>query len=230
MIMISSEYRYAVMPVFFIFGAQGGAELVAMAREKAWRRLGAALGLVLLFFALANMELVDKNERDYHLASAHSNFGHLLARLENFQGASEEYGMAKDFVKFQPQYLSGAAEQLAKSYMRMQRWDEAQKELEEAYALTPNEVSVVDNLATVATAQGRYEEAIRLRKKALELNPEQPNLYLNLGTTCLWAGRDLEANRAFEKALQLSPDMEKYIAEKRAVILQDRKPARRERR
>jgi len=224
MIMVSSEYRYAVMPVFFIFAAHGGGELVNWIRERSWWRLGAALALVLMFFALANMDLVSKNERDYHMASAHSNFGHLLMRLDNAQGASEEYGMAKDLVKFQPQYLSAASEELANTYMRLERWDDARKELEEAYTLTPDEISIVDDLATVATAQGRFEEAIRLRKQALELDRRQAKLHLNLGMTCLWAGQDREAEQAFAAAEQISPGLKKFIDEKRALVLRDRKP------
>jgi tetratricopeptide (TPR) repeat protein len=222
-IMVSSEYRYAVMPVFFVFAAQGGAELVGMARQKKWLRLGVLLALGLLFFIFASLEVISKNERDYHMASAHSNFGHLLARLKNYQGASEEYGMAKDLVKFQPEYLSAATEELANTLIQMEHWDEARRQLEEAYALTPNEVSVVDNLATVATAQGRYEEAIGFRKRALELEPNQARLFLNLGMTYLWAGKDLEAKRAFAQALELSPDMEASIEANKAKILRTRK-------
>jgi tetratricopeptide (TPR) repeat protein len=225
-IMVSSEYRYAVMPVFFIFAAQGGVELVALARNKTWLRLGAALGLVLMFFALVSMEMIGKNERDYHLASAHSNFGHLLARLDNFQGASEEYGMAKDLVKFQPQYLSSASEELAATYIQLQRWDEARQELEEANTLSPNVVSVIDELGTVATAQGRFPEAIDLRKQALVLAPGEAKLHLNLGMTYLWAGQDRDADRELAEALRLSPELEKYLAEKRAVVLRNRKPGR----
>lgn len=227
LLMVSSEYRYAVMPVLFIFAAQGGAELVALARGGNWTRLGAALVMLSLFFALTRLELLNQNERNYHLASAHSNFGHLLARMDNFQGASEEYGLAKELVKFQPQYLSAASEELAAAYIRLQKMDEARWELEEAYALTPQELSVLDELATVATAQGRFADAVGFRKQAIALDSGQGKLYFNLGMTYLWAGQDREADRAFAEALQRSPELADTIAQKRALVMRDRKLSRR---
>jgi Flp pilus assembly protein TadD len=87
-------------------------------------------------------------------------------------------------------------------------------------------MSVVDDLATVATAQGRYPEAIALRKQALTLSPGEPKLHLNLGMTYLWAWMDGDADRELAEAVRLSPDLNKFISEKRAVVLHSRKPGR----
>jgi Flp pilus assembly protein TadD len=88
----------------------------------------------------------------------------------------------------------------------------------------------MDDLATVATAQGRYAEAIRFRKQVLELAPGEARYYLNLGMTYSWAGNDREADQAFAEAVRLSPNLEQHILEKRAEILEKRKLMRRERR
>jgi 4-amino-4-deoxy-L-arabinose transferase-like glycosyltransferase len=222
LIMVSSEYRYAVMPAFFIFAAHGASELAQLLRSKALPKLGLALVLLGVFYLLVNLEVLSKNERDYHMGSAHTNFGHLLYKLGNLQGAGEEYTMARDLVKFQPEYLSGIQEQLGRTYNKLERYPEAQQVLEDAYALTPDEPSLINELAMAATANGQIEKALMLRKRAIELEPEKATGYVNLGVTYLWARQDRLASAAFSKAVSMRPDLEKIIKEKRAGILQNR--------
>jgi tetratricopeptide (TPR) repeat protein len=222
MIMGSSEYRYAVMPFFFLLAGEGLAAFYRVVRTQAWTRLAGALLLLAVFSLLVRVEIFGKPERDYHMATAHANFGHLLVRLGDFQGAVEEYSLSRDFVRHQPEYLSGILEIIGKTYMKLQRYPEAQQVLEEAYAMAPEAPALIQELASASTANGQYDKAIALRKARIKLQPENPDAYVGLGMTCLWAHKDRDAEAAFAKALALDPAMQQDIADKRSFIKKNR--------
>ncbi|MGE3163419.1 MAG: tetratricopeptide repeat protein [Planctomycetota bacterium] len=87
------------------------------------------------------------------------------------------------------------------------RAEEAARMLEELTASHPNEVSVINNLASAYQQLGRYREALALLNKARDLDPANFRTYLNRAS-CLISMQDyrraLESARA---AVSLAPQV-----------------------
>lgn len=221
--LVSSEYRFAVMPAFFVFAALAMKQWFGYLRQKNWPQVMVTLCLLLLFGLLANVDVLGRELRAYHLATAHANFGNLLSRLEYYQQASEEYGMAKELLENKPENKAWLALKQGQALMDGGEYDQAQQALDEAYSLSSEDPEVIDSLATALTANQRYQQAIELRKKAISIEPGNAVYYYNLGITCLWANLDAEAEPAFRKAQELDPKLSGEIAKKREEIRSKRR-------
>src|SRR3954465_1210485 len=84
------------------------------------------------------------------------------------------------------------------------RWDEAERELEEAYLLRPRDQKVLNLLGLVYFKQEKYEKAEEIYRKLVTESPEAPPLFYNLGLIHYKLGRLEEAETTFLKALELN--------------------------
>ena len=84
------------------------------------------------------------------------------------------------------------------------RYEEAERELEEAYLLRPRDQKVLNLLGLVYFKQEKYEKAEEVYRKLVAESPEATTLFYNLGLIYFKLSRLEEAESAFLKALELS--------------------------
>jgi uncharacterized protein (AIM24 family)/Tfp pilus assembly protein PilF len=86
------------------------------------------------------------------------------------------------------------------------RFEDAERELEEAYLLRPRDQKVLNLLGLVYFKQEKYEKAEEVYRKLVAESPEAHTLFYNLGLIYFKLNRLEEAESAFLKALELSQD------------------------
>jgi uncharacterized protein (AIM24 family) len=86
------------------------------------------------------------------------------------------------------------------------RFEEAERELEEAYLLRPRDQKVLNLLGLVYFKQEKFEKAEEVYRKLVAESPEAHTLYYNLGLIYFKLNRLEEAESAFLKALELAQD------------------------
>ena len=93
-----------------------------------------------------------------------------------------------------------------KEYYDTKRYEEAERELEEAYLLRPRDPKVLNLLGLLYFKQEKFEKAEEVYRKLVTESPEAHTLYYNLGLICFKLQRLEEAESAFMKALELAED------------------------
>ena len=94
------------------------------------------------------------------------------------------------------------------------RYDDAERELEEAYLLRPRDARVLNILGLVYFRAEKFEKAEEVYRKLIAESPEVHTLHYNLGLICLKLNRLEDAESAFLKALELtqgSPKIHFYL-------------------
>ena len=102
-------------------------------------------------------------------------------------------------------YLVAARISRAFLLIRLERLEEARRDLDQAATLDPDNADVQRGLADIAVRQDRLDEAEGLYGRAIELRPDDPELPNLLGDVHLRAGRYAEARAAFEHSAELAP-------------------------
>jgi Flp pilus assembly protein TadD/uncharacterized protein (AIM24 family) len=85
-----------------------------------------------------------------------------------------------------------------------QRFEEAERELEEAYLLRPRDAKVLNLLGLVYFKQDKLDKAEEVYRKLVGESPEANTLHYNLGLIYFKLSRLEDAESAFLKALELS--------------------------
>jgi uncharacterized protein (AIM24 family) len=85
-------------------------------------------------------------------------------------------------------------------------YDQAERELEEAYLLRPRDPKVLNLLGLIYFRQEKFEKAEEVYRKLVAESPEAHTLYYNLGLIYFKLQRLEEAESAFLKALELSEE------------------------
>lgn len=93
-----------------------------------------------------------------------------------------------------------------KDLYEQKRFEEAERELEEAYLLRPRDQKVLNLLGLVYFKQDKYEKAEEVYRKLVAESPEAHTLFYNLGLIYFKLNRLEEAESAFLKALELSQE------------------------
>jgi uncharacterized protein (AIM24 family) len=86
------------------------------------------------------------------------------------------------------------------------RFEEAERELEEAYLLRPRDQKVLNLLGLVYFKQDKYDKAEEVYRKLAAESPDAHTLFYNLGLIYFKLLRLEEAETAFLKALELNRD------------------------
>ena len=89
-------------------------------------------------------------------------------------------------------------------------------EYQRAYALAPNDGTVMAFLASGYTILGQLQPAVDLFRKAIDTDPFRPDFYANLASVLLAQGQLDGAEQATRKALALQPDfpqLHSFLAE-----------------
>jgi tetratricopeptide (TPR) repeat protein len=90
------------------------------------------------------------------------------------------------------------------SFYEERRYEDAERELEEAYLLRPRDQRVLNLLGLVYFKQEKLEKAEEVYRKLAAESPDAPTLFHNLGLIHFKLNRLEEAEAAFSKALELS--------------------------
>ena len=85
-------------------------------------------------------------------------------------------------------------------------WAGAQKEFEQAVALSPNYATAHQWYAIYLATQGQLNESQQEMTKAVELDAKSPNLHADLGQVLYFAHKYREAIAECRKALELDPN------------------------
>jgi len=93
-----------------------------------------------------------------------------------------------------------------KAYYDERRFEDAERELEEAYLLRPRDQRVLNLLGLVYFRQDKLEKAEEVYRKLTAESPEAHTLFYNLGLIYFKLNRLEEAELAFLKALELARD------------------------
>ena len=93
-----------------------------------------------------------------------------------------------------------------KAFYDEKRFEEAERELEEAYLLRPRDQKVLNLLGLVYFKQDKYDKAEEIYRKLVAESPEAHTLFYNLGLIYFKLARLEEAETAFLKALDLAKD------------------------
>ncbi|MFN8091268.1 MAG: tetratricopeptide repeat protein [Vicinamibacteria bacterium] len=84
------------------------------------------------------------------------------------------------------------------------RYDDAERELEEAYLLRPRDPRVLNLLGLVYFRAEKLDKAEEVYRKLIAESPDAHTLHYNLGLICFKLGRMEDAESAFLKALELT--------------------------
>ncbi len=88
----------------------------------------------------------------------------------------------------------------------LKRFEEAERQLEEAYLLRPRDQKVLNLLGLVYFKQEKFEKAEEVYRKLVAESPDAHTLFYNLGLIYFKLNRLEEAESAFLKALELSQE------------------------
>ena len=91
-----------------------------------------------------------------------------------------------------------------KGYYDERRYEDAERELEEAYLLRPRDQKVLNLLGLVYFKQEKFDKAEEIYRKLVTESPEAHTLFYNLGLIHYKLGRLEEAETTFLKALELN--------------------------
>ncbi|MBN2254995.1 MAG: tetratricopeptide repeat protein, partial [Deltaproteobacteria bacterium] len=106
--------------------------------------------------------------------------------------------------------------------------DEAQRMIQKALRLKPNNGFITDSLGWLYFKQNKMDLAIRYLEKALSLIPDDPTITEHLGDAYARAGLYRKALATYRKALKLKPrDSETLMAKIKGVIEQAARQGRR---
>lgn len=108
----------------------------------------------------------------------------------------------------------------AASWREVGHWRDSEHLMRRALAVTRDNYTAHNNLATALMAQARYDEAIPHLEATLRIRPDHFHAHLNLGQIRLWQGRPREAAALFASAVRLvpgNPDARRLLARAQAA-------------
>jgi predicted O-linked N-acetylglucosamine transferase (SPINDLY family) len=89
---------------------------------------------------------------------------------------------------------------------RLARYDEALEHLPTAHGIWPNDIDVLQIMASVLESKGRHDEAEAACRRLLEMSPNRAEGHRILGIILQATGRLDEAEQVTRKAMQLDPN------------------------
>jgi len=160
-------------------------------------------------------EATKEFQRSMGLAPASENSTHAAnymasayLKLDETEKAIKAY---KTSLKLNP-FMEETHSKLGNLYFSLERYDEAEKEYQEAVKLNNNSVNNYA-LGQVYLATERYDEAENVFNKVRRLATEKTDGYFGLGLTFSSQGRYEEAIAQFEEALKRDSDLHEAHAE-----------------
>ena len=129
--------------------------------------------------------------------------GIALERSKQWPRAEADFLAALEFEPEQPYVLNYLGYSWVDQGINLER---AQKMIERAVELRPNDGYVVDSLGWVLYRLGKFAGAVRELERAVELRPEDPIINDHLGDAYWRVGRRQEARFQWRRSLSLEPE------------------------
>jgi len=195
---IFGRYRFPLVPLLTLFAGAGLVGLAGLYRQRAWRPLAVAAGVLLAGSILVNWPIYDFRgpwPGGYNnLSNAYYKQGRVKEAVEN---ALKAVGLQPDF---------GVAHyNLGNLYAAQGKFGLAKQHFEEAVRLLPNYAEVKSNLGQLLAEEGDLEGGIAQFRKSIELNPRVARAYLNLGVALAKQGKLRDAVEPLRQVIQLAP-------------------------
>ena len=197
---VCARYRMAVIPILLIFAGYTIHYCVERLKSHQYKLLVYCLAGIIFLGILANIDIGGVTDRNR--ARAHLYGGRAYEAREDYAPAIAEYQSA---IRLVPEHLQ-ANHGLGILYMKMERYDTAEKIFKKVLGIDPYLAPAHFNLGSVYVAQNRYAEAINEYEGALEIDP-------NYELAAAWAAvvyerldRWDEALEKWERVLQINPD------------------------
>ncbi|MDP6786901.1 MAG: tetratricopeptide repeat protein [Rhodospirillales bacterium] len=129
--------------------------------------------------------------------------GIALERSKQWARAEADFLAALEFEPEQPYVLNYLGYSWVDQGVHLER---AQKMIERAVELRPNDGYIVDSLGWVLYRLGNFGGAVRELERAVELRPEDPIINDHLGDAYWRVGRRQEARFQWRRSLSLEPE------------------------
>ena len=100
-------------------------------------------------------------------------------------------------------------------------WDEALAVYQQAAAMSPSNVQVLNEWGFALQLRGAVDQALATYRRSLGLDPEYPQTLLLLGSLYQQGGKRDEAARAYQQAMALDPDLVEAHVALGDIYLQD---------
>jgi tetratricopeptide (TPR) repeat protein len=144
--------------------------------------------------------------RDPQNPYIHSHMAYLLFKLEDFDGAIQEYRLAVSYGQ-DDVWTSTVAQTLGVLYYQVRQDLEAAIAMFQlAYQLNPANLDSMAMLADLYFEQGNLEAAVEAYQFILTHEPNNAECYSYLGYLLWQMDRNEEAIQAYQKSIQLDPD------------------------
>jgi tetratricopeptide (TPR) repeat protein len=164
------------------------------------------------------LRLAQPTKREYQIRNlitpAHAAFlrGVEAFNASNFEEAAKAF---EESIELAPEVVDGHAN-LAATYARLGRDDDALKELQQVNELSPDSFEAKTRLAATYAQMNLLDEAIATYEQALAMeheaaNPDVHDAWLNLGTLYFMKERTEDAIAAFDNALVANPSSAKAL-------------------
>ena len=138
----------------------------------------------------------------------HSNMGYVLFKLDDMEGAIEEYKLALEFGTDNP-WLSSVAQTVATIYYKVFRdGTNAVEHLQQALHYNPENKDALATLGDIYFEAGEYERALKAYRSVLHQDAANAECYSNIGYILWQMDCNDEAIDAYEAALKLDKDNE----------------------
>lgn len=152
---------------------------------------------------------LDKNP---NLFQINLNLGNCYKEMGDYESAIGFYGIILEKVKEEKGGYAGderAARALAnigESYIKNGDLEKANEALQQAIAISPEDETLVFNVAEIFFTQREIDAAIAYYQKAIEINAKWSPPYRQLGYAYLNKGAYREAIDSFKKFVEVAPD------------------------
>jgi TolB-like protein len=126
-----------------------------------------------------------------------------LSPSEGYERARQ---LARKSLEVSPRHVRAHASLMAVHLSFDWDWAAANAEREQAIAIDPNDIFLLNNSGQLALALGQWNDAVRLLRAAQERDPLDTIVAWNLGHAFYRAGRFTESEAAFRRLLEIDPN------------------------
>ncbi|RLD11279.1 MAG: hypothetical protein DRI44_03930 [Chlamydiae bacterium] len=103
--------------------------------------------------------------------------------------------------------LPSLHQQIGRLYLRMKRWDDAERAFLRALEIDPDSSSAYHGIAVVCLRQKRFSEAAEAALRSVGIIHQQPLAHFHLGVALIRLGKTEQAIQAFEIAVSMKPGL-----------------------
>ncbi len=204
--LVTARHRLPIIPFLIIIASGGLVRFFQTDRDFSFIKKGTIAALLIVCVFVLNQKYFDLGLPNPF--TIHYNEGLVHHRLGNYEKAEQEYLQAHVAFPFS----AALAVNLAEVQLKLNKTDEADKNLAKAIQLEPSLALSYNNLGILVKGKGNLDSALILFKKAIEhFNPnaarenEIGDYYVNLADTYKQLNLTDSAAEAFHQAMMKAP-------------------------